>query len=160
MTRTTLRVAAASLAVVLALTAIAMAAPKTGRWSSNLGKTRTSGVGGGTFRVTKAPAIRPAKLFDSIVVPSDFDCNTAAIELVKKRIPIKDGRFSYTGAAYVNAEKPRYKGQLTWKGRFTSRRKVKGTIRFVSPVTPARGGRYQKKECDTGTQRWIATPGT
>ena len=159
MTRIGSRVAVTCLAAVLALTAFAIAAPKTGRWSGNLGRTITSGVGNTVFRVTGAPAIRPARQFDSIVAPSNFDCNTAPIKLVKKRIPIKDGKFSYEGAAYVNAEKPRYRGQLTWKGRFTSRRKVKGTIRFVSPVTPAPGGRYRNRECDTGKLRWVGKAG-
>ena len=33
-------------------------------------------------------------------------------------------------------DKREYSGQLSWQGRFTTRKKVKGTLRFASRRTP------------------------
>jgi hypothetical protein len=148
-------------AAALALAAIALAAPKAGNWSANIGTTFSPGEGAGAFRVTSGGgAIKAVRGRPKIYAPSNFKCNTTNMAVAKSKIPIKRGRFSYKGGAYVNygTAPPVYKGTLTWKGRFVTKRKVKGTIRFVSPVTPKatnRGPKYSQKECDTGTLNWV-----
>jgi hypothetical protein len=150
----------------LTFTAVAIAAPKTGNWMASLGNTVLLQEGAGFFRISSAPAIRPKKGSPHIIAPSDYSCNTRSLALVKTKVPITSGKFKYTRAAYVNfgdTDNPVYKGKLTWKGRFTSKRKVKGTIRFVSPVTPKmtpQGPKFSQKECDTGTKAWVGKFGS
>ena len=110
--------------------------------------------------------MKPGRTLDYIAAPSNFECNSSNLALVKKKIPIEDGKFVYKDEAYVDKFRaPKKKGDLTWKGEFTSSGKVKGTIRFDSPVTPKpdpdapNGIKYTHKECDTGKLKWNGKPG-
>ena len=143
-----------------AIAAVAIAAPKAGIWEASLGKTFAPSEGNAVFRVTSGGAIKRTSAAPKIYAPSNFKCNTSNLAVAKSKIPIKSGKFSYKGGAYVNygTSPPVYKGTLTWKGRFVTKKKVKGTVRFVSPVTPKRtnkGLKYSQKECDTGTLNWV-----
>src|SRR5687767_13027841 len=96
------RIGAVGLVTALTFTAVAIAAPKTGNWTASLGDTVLLQQGSGFFRITSAPAIRPKKGSEHIIAPSDMSCNSRPLALVKTKVPINDGRFKYTRAAYVN----------------------------------------------------------
>jgi len=157
MTRSRLFIALGLLAVALTVTSIAFAAPKKGLWLSKLKSASSYGEGSGVWRVASGPSIRNGRQLRYIILPSNFKCGNPVP--AKNKIPIRNGKFAYVGAGLLNpGEKPLHKGKLTWTGRFTTRKKVKGTIRFQSPVTPKQtndGIKYQKKKCDTGTLRWV-----
>src|SRR4051794_23356241 len=157
MTRTRLFIALGLLAAALTITAaVALAAPKKGVWQAKL-KSASSydGPGAGYFRVASGPSIRNGNQLRYIVVPAGQKCGNPYP--TKNKIPVKNGKFLYKGAAVLNpGESPLHKGKLTWTGKFVTKKKVKGTIRFQSPVTPTRDRRgYVKKRCDTGTRKWV-----
>jgi hypothetical protein len=159
--------------LLVAVTALALftahalaASPSSGRWQGKLASEETFGEGSGYWKVTSGGAIKPAPQQDHIVAPSNFKCNTSNLALVKDKIPVENGEFVYKKEAYVDFFRaPQHKGELTWKGEFTSAGKVKGTIRFVSPVTPKydagapQGVKFKHKECDTGKLKWNGKPG-
>jgi hypothetical protein len=157
----------AALAAVALVTAVAFAAnPSSGDWQGKLASEDTFGEGEGVWKVTAGDVMKPGRALDYIAAPSNFKCNSSNLALVKKKIPIEDGKFVYKKEAYVDLFRaPEHKGDLTWKGEFTSSGKVKGTIRFVSPVTPKfdpdapQGFKYKHKECDTGKLKWNGKPG-
>jgi len=156
------------LASILALalfTAHALAA-STGSWTGILSGDRANGEGSALWKVTAGGAMKPAKGQDYIWAPSDFQCNTSNLSLVKTKIPVEGGKFVYKDKAYVDVFRaPKKKGDLTWKGEYTSGGKVSGTIRFVSPVTPKPSKsepgviNFKNKECDTGKIKWHGAPG-
>ena len=157
-----------SLVALVALglfTAHALAA-STGTWTGILSGDRANGEGSALWKVTAGGAMKPGKGQDYIWAPSDFQCNSSNLALVKAKIPIEDGKFVYKKEAYVDSFRaPQKKGDLTWKGEYTSGGKVKGTIRFVSPVTPKYSStepgvvNFKHKECDTGKIKWHGEPG-
>lgn len=152
------RIAVVALVAALAITSLALAAPKKGPWLSKL-SSEPPGFGptSGIFRVASGPSIRPGRQLRFILVPVGPKCGVT-VAVKKDKIRVRNGRFAFNGKAYYNAgDKPEYGGELNWRGRFTTRKKVKGTLRFVSPRTPKstrRGTKYPKKRCDTGTLRW------
>jgi hypothetical protein len=157
MTRHIFRVALVVLAAALAFTAVASAAPKQGVWLAKLASQRNFGEQSGIFRVAAGPSIQRSKFLRFIIVPVGAKCG-GTTNVAKEKIPIRNGRFSFVGSVPINpGGSPTYKGKLTWTGRFTTRRKVKGTVRLRSPVTPQQtstGTKYRKKKCDSGTLRW------
>lgn len=161
MTRSIFRLGAVALVAVLAIAGLALAAkPKAGTWSASLGKTFQPSEGQGMFKITKTAVIKHSKGLPEIVAPSNFQCNSSNLYLVKNKIKVRSGKFKYVGKAYVNygdPSNPVYQGDLTWKGKFTTKKKVKGTIHFVAPVTrktTKKGIKYSQKTCDTGVQPW------
>ena len=154
MNRSKPRVALALLAVAVTLTAVAVAfaAPKKGMWLTKLKSASSYGEGSGAFRVADGPSIKRARQLLYILVPSDFKCGSPVIK--KSKIPIRGGKFVFDGPGYLRTEAKEYKGHITWKGSFPTKTKVKGTIRWQSPVTPTRGN-YKQKPCDTGTQNFV-----
>jgi hypothetical protein len=101
-----------------------------------------------------------------LVAPTDFKCNEAFIELPVKNLLIKHGGFSYHGKAYdtIGTSKTGVSGILTWTAKFTSRTKVKGTVRFQTNLTPVFNKETYKfgleeKPCDTGTLPWTGSAG-
>src|SRR5215212_3995037 len=130
--------------LLVALTALGLftahalaASPSTGDWQGKLKSQDTFGEGEGVWKVTGGGVMKPGRALDYIAAPSDFQCNSSNLRLVKKKIPIENGEFVYKKGAYPDYFRaPQYVGKLTWKGTFTSAGKVKGTIRFESPVTP------------------------
>jgi hypothetical protein len=157
MTRHLSRVALLAAAAALALTAVAFAAPKQGVWLAKLSSQNNFGEQSGIFRVASGPSIQRSKFLRFIIVPVGAKCG-GTVSVDKNKIPIRNGRFSFSGRVPINpGGSPEYKGNLTWTGRFTTKRKVKGTVRLQSPVTPERsstGIKYRKKKCDSGTLRW------
>ena len=157
MTRYISRVALVAVAAALALTAVAFAAPKQGIWLSKLSSAKNFGEQSGIFRVAAGPSIQRSKFLRFIIVPVGAKCG-GTVSVDKNKIPIRNGRFSFQGRVPINpGGSPTYKGTLTWTGRFTTRRKVRGTVRLQSPVTPETtrtGTKYRKKKCDSGTLRW------
>ena len=156
---TRIYLAVAALAVALTVTAVALAAPKQGTWLAKLSSDPPGfGPQSGIFRMAEGPSIRNGKQLRYIIVPVGSKCGTT-VSLVRKKIRVRKGRFTYRKGAYLNpGGSPTYKGKLTWTGRFTTRKRVKGTVRFQSPVTPKTDRRgetkYQRKPCDSGTLKW------
>lgn len=153
MTRPRSFMALALFAAALTFTAVAYGAPKKGTWLAKLKSATGYGEGSGVFRVAAGPSIRNASQLRYILVPNNFKCGSPVP--AKNKIPIKNGKFSYVGDGILNpGESKEYRGKLTWTGRFTTRKKVRGTVRFQSPVTPNGPGKYKRKPCDTGTLKW------
>ncbi len=151
----------------LTITAVAIAAtPSNGPWQGKLSSENNFGEGSSGWKVANGSTMKPAPYQDHIVAPSNFKCNTSNLYLVKTKIPVQDGEFVYKKGAYTDYFRaPKYVGELTWKGEYTSGGKVKGTIRFESPVTPKydenapQGVKFSKKDCDTGKLKWDGQPG-
>ena len=147
------------LAVALLVTVAFAATPKTGDWQGKLNSESAYGESSGAWKVTSGGKMRPVQGSQYIYAPSAFECNSSNLALVKTRIPIEDGKFVYKKGAYPDVfREPDVKGTLTWKGEFTSSGKVKGTIRFQSPITPKPGGKFSNKDCDTGKVKWGGRP--
>jgi hypothetical protein len=141
------------------------ASPSGGGWQAKLNSDDVYGEGEGVWKITTGGAMKAGRNFQYILAPSNFKCNSANLALVDKKIPVEGGEFVYKGKAYVDYFRaPKHKGDLTWKGTYTSAGKVKGTIRFDSPVTPKpdatapQGIKFKKKECDTGKVKWGGRP--
>jgi len=158
MNRLLSRLIISGLLTVAMLAAVAFAAtPKTGTWQGKLNSEADYGESAGAWKVTTGGKMRPVENAKYIYAPSDFQCNSSNLALVKTKIPIEDGKFSYTKGAYPDVfRKPDVVGKLTWKGEWTKPGRVKGTIRFESPITPKpdRPDTYSNKDCDTGKVKW------
>jgi hypothetical protein len=160
MNRLLSRLIISGLLAVAMLTAVAFAAtPKTGTWQGKLNSEADYGESAGGWKVTSGGKMRPVQGSDYIYAPSNFECNSSNLALVKTKVPIEDGTFVYKGKAYPDFfRKSDVKGDLTWKGEWTKAGKVKGTIRFQSPITPKPGGTFSNKDCDTGKVKWSGRP--
>ncbi len=140
-------------AVLVAAAAALAATPNPGTWTG-------TGEGGAGF-VVKGSSIVPYGVAPRryITAPSNFKCNSSNLVVKTSRIKIAGGRFSYDGPAYVDVFRAKqHLGRLVWSGSFTSATKVKGRVRFTSAVTP-RGGKFQRKRCDSGAQAWAGQQG-
>jgi hypothetical protein len=118
-------------ALVLAVAAFAVT-PQAGKYTS-------SGEGGTFFTVAKGGK----SLKKGATAPGNFKCNQINL-VVPKAIPVSGGKFSFKGKVKATAKGA--KGTLTWKGRWTSATKVKGTANLV------------RGSCKSGTVKWSAAP--
>ena len=146
------------LAVAMLVTVAFAATPSTGNWQGKLKSEAAYGESSGAWKVTSGGKMRPVPGSEHILAPSNFKCNSSNLALVKTKVPIEDGKFVYKKGAYPDYfRKPDVKGTLTWKGEFTKAGKVKGTIRFQSPITPKpdRPDTFTNKDCDTGKVKWV-----
>jgi hypothetical protein len=124
---------AIGIALVFAVTAFAVT-PQAGKYTS-------PGEGGTFFTVTKGGK----SLKKGGTAASNFKCNKVNL-VVPKGISISGGKFSFKGKVKTDAKGT--KGTLTWKGRWTTATKVKGTTSLV------------RGSCKSGTVKWTAAPFT
>src|SRR3954451_25047809 len=112
---------------------------------------KPNGEGESNFKVKNGYMVPDA--WKWIEAPSNFKCNTSNMAVQPKRIKLAGGKIDFDGKAYPDVGRaPKILGRLIWKGTVT-RKNAKGTIRFISPVTPKftrTGVKYVNKRCDTG----------
>ena len=150
---------------VLGMSTVAEAKPVTprpGPWGGET--TPRGGKDDSAEFIIKANKLTPLTIFpgwSAIIAPTSFKCNEAYIQLPIKRLSIVHGRFAYHGPATDTAgnKSTGVSGELTWTGSFTSPTKVKGTMRFQTPVTPVFDSTsytysLEPKACDTGVLPW------
>lgn len=154
-----------SAALLLAATGSALAAtPRAGYWTGATPAGASLNDSEASF-IVRGSTIVGTPLGGSrlIRLPTSFRCNAALLIVDATTIPIQGGSFSFSGTADVvrgvrRGASP--KGEVTWTGRFVSGSRVRGTVRFRSPVTPVYTGSrltLKKKPCDSGTEQWSGT---
>ncbi len=159
-----------AITAALAVTAVAAGSPSTPSNGPWWGETKPPGGNDSAARFVVAGAkIKPyafSRKLKAIVPPTNFACNVAILQLPVKQIKIKkSGRFSYKGKVVdkYGTEPSGIRGDLTWKGKFTSAAKVKGTLRLKTKVTPVWHEdtyeyEFKRKPCDTGKVKWSGVP--
>jgi hypothetical protein len=137
--------------LVIALLALATAAgalaansvtPKPGRYNSKCPQGWKSGCGEAYFTVIANS--RKIEKFASVPWPNKPSDPSVGIcgrynPNVNTRIAIKDGKFTYVGTVLGK--------KLTWKGKWVSRRKMTGTVKWAGCGTLVK---Y--------TAKWVPTP--
>jgi hypothetical protein len=127
-------------AVVLAVPAIAHAAPSGGVYHGVVNGTVTNGCGGnegeGFFRLQGGDIVAPngfafcgsPGIQPQILAPSSFHCNQLNARLETDSIPVQGGSFLYKGTAPIGPMGANRK--VTFKGTWASNSKVTGKTRI------------------------------